>query len=163
MSSIGNLAGGSPDLATYLQQQKQGPADKLFAKIDTDGDGKISKSELETAFTAAGGTAQQADVIFAKLDKDGDGSVTKTEFVTAARQAHHHGGHAKAADSDAGASATKEPQGTSEVQNADGSTTTTITTADGTTITITTPAPDNDSSTAGGSNQAGGPKISLTA
>ena len=77
MSSIGNLAGGSPDLATYLQQQKQGPADKLFAKIDTDGDGKISKSELETAFTAAGGTAQQADVIFAKLDKDGDGSVTR--------------------------------------------------------------------------------------
>ena len=127
MSSIGNLGNGSPDLATYLQSQKQSPADKLFARMDSNGDGKIDKSELEAAFKAAGATPQQADAVFAKLDTDGDGSVTKSEFVAAAR-GHHHAQAARGAtggESDASADVSS-----TQVQNPDGSTTTTLITAD---------------------------------
>jgi Ca2+-binding EF-hand superfamily protein len=103
MSNIGNLSGGS-DLATYLNKKQQpGPGD-MFEKIDADGDGKISKSELETAFTQAGGTADQADKIFAKLDTDGDGSVSKTDFISGLR-AMRHGHHPHKADAAAQAPA----------------------------------------------------------
>ena len=158
MSSIGNLAGGSPDLATYLQHHRQGAADKLFDKIDTDGDGKISKTELEAAFTAAGGTAEQADAAFAKLDTDGDGAVTKGEFVAAAR-GHHHAHAAQPAANGGAADAALKAESSSEVQNPDGSTTTTITTADGTKITITTPAPTGEKTP----SDPDAPKISFLA
>ena len=158
MSSIGNLASGSGDLATYLQQHKQGAAEKLFGKMDTDGDGKISKSELEAAFTAAGGTAQQADAVFAKLDTDGDGAVSKNEFVAAAR-GHRHAGSGQGAAGGGALSSLLNATSSDEVQNPDGSTTTTITTADGTKITITTPAPQGDKA----ASDPSAPKISLLA
>jgi Ca2+-binding EF-hand superfamily protein len=106
MSSIGNLSSGGSDLAAYLNKKQQhGPGD-MFDKIDADGDGKISKSELETAFTQAGGTADQADKLFAKLDKDGDGSVSKADFVSGLR-AMHHGHHHH--QTDAAAAAPTDP------------------------------------------------------
>ena len=157
MSSIGNLAGGTPDLATYLQHHKHGAADQLFAKIDTDGDGKISKQELEAAFKAHGGTAEQADAMFAKLDTDGDGSVSKAEFVAGMRGRHHAQGADAASNDNAANSLTA--QSTNAVTNADGSTTTTITTADGTKITITTP-PQTDDKT---STDPTAPKLSFLA
>jgi hypothetical protein len=137
MSSIGNLAGGSPDLATYLQHHKQGPAAKLFAKIDSDGDGKISKTELEAAFTAAGGSTDQADALFDKLDKDGDGAVSKTEFLTAAARGHRQAHMAQGG----GADASQVAPPTTQVQNQDGSITITITASDGSKIAFTTPVP----------------------
>ena len=106
MSSIGNLSGGGADLATYLNKKQPGIGD-MFDKIDSDGDGKISKIELETAFTQAGGSADQADKLFAALDKDGDGSVSKADFVSGMRALHHgHGHHHKA---DAAAAAPTDP------------------------------------------------------
>jgi len=165
MSSIGNLASGATDLATYLQHQKQGPAEKLFAKMDTNGDGKIDKSELEAAFTAAGGSVAQADALFSKLDKDGDGSVTKAEFVTAAsRGGHAHHARASSSGSSQGSgskAASTDTPSTTEVQNADGSTTMTITAADGTKITFVMPAPTDDSGPKGGQNPSGSPKVSI--
>ncbi len=76
-------------------------AQNLFAQIDSNGDGSISKSELEQAVTAAGGTQQAADALYAKLDPNGTGSVDEQQFAQGLSQAaphhHHHGGGAHGA------------------------------------------------------------------
>lgn len=59
--------------------------DDLFGKVDSDGDGAVSKTELQALLEAmSGGTASQAGVssddVFSHLDADGDGSLTEAEF-----------------------------------------------------------------------------------
>lgn len=59
--------------------------DDLFGKVDSDGDGAVSKTELQALPEAmSGGTASQAGVssddVFSQLDADGDGSLTQAEF-----------------------------------------------------------------------------------
>jgi EF-hand domain pair len=88
ISSIGS----SP--ACYGQSQSQGsPAslaqteEKLFADIDTNGDGSVSKSEL-TSFldksSGAMGATQPSDStvssLFASMDSSGDSSISLSEF-----------------------------------------------------------------------------------
>ncbi len=70
-------------------------AQSLFAQIDSDGSGSITKSELEQAVTNAGGTAAAADALYAKLDPQNTGSVSEQQFVSAlsSKGAHHHGHH----------------------------------------------------------------------
>ena len=87
MSTMISMLGGSDSNAS--------PLDNLVGKFDTDGDGKISQSEFETAMgTDADKT--KADALFAKMDKNGDGTVTKDELAQAIQKAHahhhHHGG-----------------------------------------------------------------------
>jgi hypothetical protein len=91
----------------------QSIADQLFSKLDTNGDGSVSKSELESAFqsvASANGTdpttaTQQADDLFAKLDTNGDGSVSQTEVEQGMRpHGHHHHHHHAASSGGAGAS-----------------------------------------------------------
>ena len=63
-----------------------------FAKVDSDGDGKITKSEFEEALGAGGTNLAQADSVFGKLDKDGDGSVSLKELASAlkgGKKPHH--------------------------------------------------------------------------
>ena len=55
----------------------------LFAQIDADSDGKLSKSEFENALGAGGTNLKQADSVFGKLDKDGDGAVSLDEMMSA--------------------------------------------------------------------------------
>ena len=60
-------------------------ADDLFGKVDSDGDGAVSKTELQALLEAmSGGTASQtgvsSDDVFSQLDTDGDGSLTQAEF-----------------------------------------------------------------------------------
>lgn len=55
----------------------------LFAQIDADSDGKLSKSEFENALGAGGTNLAQADSVFGKLDKDGDGAVNLNEMMSA--------------------------------------------------------------------------------
>lgn len=142
---------------------------QLFAALDSNGDGQISKSELESAFTAGAGTAglttdqatQAADAVIGKLDTNGDGSVSQGELAAAAPKGHHHHHHggspggaggadplaALLAPASASASGSASEAGTSSaVTNADGSTTTTVTYADGTKITLSTPVGANASS-----------------
>ncbi|MBI3506596.1 MAG: EF-hand domain-containing protein [Proteobacteria bacterium] len=69
--------------------------EKLFQKLDSNGDGSVDKSEFEAGMQAKGMDATKADSIFAKLDTDTDGSVSKTEF---AKGAHHHKKAAGSAD-----------------------------------------------------------------
>lgn len=129
------------------------PLQKLFALIDGNGDGKISKAEFENALGAGGTNLANADSVFGKLDKNGDGDVTLDELKSALQGAggHHH--HHAASSGDAGGSkGAGDPlaqalagASSTSVTNADGSTTTSLTYADGSRVTMTTAAPSSAS------------------
>jgi Ca2+-binding EF-hand superfamily protein len=120
-----------------------------FAKVDSDGDGRISKSELDAL---GNGSSTQTDNIFGKLDKDGDGSVSLDELASALQgRGRHHGHHmARGAGDDANDPLLQALDGASgsTVTNADGSTTTSLTYADGSTVTMTKPAASSASTAA---------------
>ena len=130
----------------------------LFAQIDTNGDGKITKAEFEDKLGAGGTNIQAADNVFSKMDTDGDGSVSMNEMATALKGkggAHHAhqsgGGGGGGGGSGGGADALMEAlQGASSTSttNSDGSITTTLTYADGTTLTMSQLAPSTSSSNA---------------
>ena len=52
----------------------------MFAEIDTDGDGFITREEVIVYITKQGGTEEQANGTFDQLDTDKDGKVSKEEF-----------------------------------------------------------------------------------
>src|SRR5436190_11725824 len=115
-----------------------------FAKVDSDGDGKISKSEVE----ALGADGNKANSVFGKLDTDGDGSVSLKELASALKggKGHHHDQGAESSSSDDSGS-NSDPfsqalQGASStsVTNSDGSVTTSLTYADGSKVTMTSAA-----------------------
>ncbi|WP_427999610.1 XopAW family type III secretion system calcium-binding effector [Acidovorax sp.] len=59
--------------------------DDLFGKVDTDGDGAVSQTELQALLEKmSGGTASKtgvsSDELFSQLDADGDGSLSEAEF-----------------------------------------------------------------------------------
>ncbi|KUM43085.1 EF-hand domain-containing protein [Pseudomonas sp. EpS/L25] len=66
------------------------PLKKLFTKLDSDGDGTISKSELTTAASAASDSQDSdaasgdidVDKLLGMLDQNGDGSVGENEFAS---------------------------------------------------------------------------------
>jgi hypothetical protein len=134
----------------------------LFSQIDGNGDGKISKSEFESALGAGGTNLAKADDVFNKLDANGDGSVSLDEMSKALLGSHGKGGrhHHNVADSggdptgstpgatgpSAGGSNTDallqalSGASSTAVTNSDGSTTTSVTYADGSKVTMTSPA-----------------------
>lgn len=150
---------GSQPPALQLTPREQ----QLFAKLDTNGDGTISQSELEAAVTAAGGSNATADALFAKLDGNGDGSISTSEFAAAA-PGHHHGGGMGGMGGAGGAGGAGGEGGmaqalsavagdtTSTVNNPDGSTTTTITYADGSSLVLTSPAAQTQEGGGGGAS-----------
>jgi Ca2+-binding EF-hand superfamily protein len=118
----------------------------LFAQIDADGDGKITKTEFENALGAGGTNLAQADDVFGKLDKDGDGSVSLDEMASALKggkghHRHHHvaSGSGDGTENDPLMQALQGATSTSTT-NADGSTTTSLTYADGSKVTMTSAA-----------------------
>ena len=122
---------------------------KLFGKLDTDGDGKVSKSEFEAAASQHGISTSLSDTVFAKLDGDGDGSVGQSELAAAGKaHGHHgHGAHAGGVADASGSGDADDPTSgsdaggtkTTTTTHADGSVTTTITYADGSTASTTSP------------------------
>lgn len=124
----------------------------LFAQIDGDSDGKITKEEFEEALGAGGTNLAQADSVFGKLDADGDGSVSLKEMATALKGKGHHG-HQHASDDSGGSGSDPFSQAlqgatSSTVTNSDGSVTTSLTYADGSKVTMTQPASGSSSSAA---------------
>jgi hypothetical protein len=127
-------------------QGQNSPEQAFFSKLDTDGDGKISKTEFEDAASKAGADSSVADAVFDKIDGDSDGSVSQSELAKADHPGGHHhvhgggggggGGGLDALMSGAGADGAT----TKTTTNADGSTTTSITYADGTSIDLNSPA-----------------------
>jgi len=82
-----------------------GLVQSLFNEIDTSGSGSITKSELETAVTAAGGTTTAADALYAQLDPNNTGSVTEQQFAQTLSQLKPHHHHFGGANADGGNSA----------------------------------------------------------
>lgn len=114
---IANVTSGSmatQDL-TALRQ-------KRFSKIDQDGDGKITKDELQAA-RPQNGKGPSVDDIFSKVDTNQDGAIDEGEdkvaFEAMVKHGHHHHGGApdptklaetlfKKADADSSGSITKD-------------------------------------------------------
>jgi len=136
-----------------------GGAQSLFGKLDSDGDGAVSKSEFEDALGQSGVDTSSADALFGKLDQNGDGSIDQGELTSATKRGHGHHHHHMNADGDQGGfaslldSTSASGAKTQTATNADGSSTTTISYADGSTVTLTTPAaPTGGASTDSGSS-----------
>ncbi len=132
---------------------KANPSDALkdlFAQIDINGDGKITKAEFEDKLGAGGTNIAAADNVFNKMDADSDGSVSLDEMASALKKGggHHHAHHAGGGG---GADALMQAlQGASSTSttNSDGSITTTLTYGDGSKITISQPAASGTSTSA---------------
>jgi hypothetical protein len=129
----------------------------LFAQLDGNGDGQVSKSEFENALGAGGSNIVQADDVFNKLDKNGDGSVDLDEMSSALKGAGGHGRHRHHHDAGSDASASDpllqalEGASSTSTANSDGSTTTSLTYADGSKVTMTS-APNAAASTSAASS-----------
>lgn len=68
---------------------RQSAAD-LFAKIDVDGDGKVTEAEFIAA-RPEDMSEDDATALFAKLDGEGTGSLTEDQFVTAMEELRPEG------------------------------------------------------------------------
>lgn len=58
--------------------------EKMFTKLDSDGDGSLNKTELETfaeELSEKSGGEVNIDEFISSLDSDGDGVVTEEEFM----------------------------------------------------------------------------------
>jgi Ca2+-binding EF-hand superfamily protein len=162
MSALLDAQSQSSAGATTTASKSRSDALKdLFGQIDSDGDGKITKSEFENALGAGGTNLAQADSVFGKLDKDGDGSVSLKELASALKGGKgHHGHHAASASSASSESdgSNSDPfsqalQGASStsVTNSDGSVTTSLTYADGSKVSMTSAAGKSSSTSAASS------------
>jgi hypothetical protein len=132
---------------------------KVFGKLDADGDGSVSQSEIENAFGAD--NKQLADAVFAKLDKNGDGAVSASEFAAGTMRGARHHKRAESADGQGGQDQLTQllqaaGASSTSTSNSDGSSTTTITYADGSKVSMTTAASSNtdNSTNSGTSNSA---------
>jgi hypothetical protein len=152
MSALLDAQSQSSSGATTASRSRSSALKDLFAQIDGDGDGKITKSEFDEALGAGGTNLDNADSVFGKLDKDGDGSVSLKELASALRPKGHHN-HRD--DSNGASGSGSDPfsqalQGasTTSVTNSDGSVTTSLTYADGSKVTMTTAASGSSSRSA---------------
>lgn len=159
VTSTGSAQSGTLSPSTFnalLSAQdangKASPSDALkdlFAQIDTNGDGKITKAEFEDKLGAGGTNIAAADNVFDKMDADSDGSVSLDEMATALKpkDAGHHHAHRAGGGADALMEALQGASSTSTT-NSDGSITTTLTYADGSKVTISQPASSSTSTSA---------------
>ncbi len=154
-------SGTMAQLLSLQNQSKGGPEQAFFSKLDTDGDGKISKTEFESAASKAGVDTSVADAVFDKIDGNADGSVSQGELAKADHGGGHHHVHGGGGGGGGGGGADALMSGTdaagattTTTTNADGSTTTTIAYADGTSIDMNVPAaaPASTATSSGGSS-----------
>lgn len=160
-------------MSALIDTQEQGSrtshAQRLFAKMDADGDGKISQTEFENVF-GSGADKSKVDGLFNALDANGDGSVSSDEFASAVQNGQGHRHHRHAHGSGEGGdplqqllSGTSVNGATSKtVTAADGSSTTTISYADGSTVSTTTPA-SSGGNTGGQNSNSGGSASAMNA
>lgn len=72
-------------VAPVSAQDKPKPEpEAVFKKLDTNGDGKLDKTEFVGKKT--GDAATKAETAFGKLDKNGDGSLSLEEFKAAGKK-----------------------------------------------------------------------------
>jgi len=76
---VGAIQGGSAMSTEMIAQMRE----RMFSKLDTDGDGQIDLAELQAQATESGSTDNRFTDMFERLseaDTDGDGMVSITEF-----------------------------------------------------------------------------------
>jgi Ca2+-binding EF-hand superfamily protein len=81
------LAAQSQSGTDASASMRSGSLKEWFAKVDSDADGKISKSEFEAL---GADNSASGDDIFSKLDKDGDGSISAAELLAALKGKPKH-------------------------------------------------------------------------
>src|ERR1700722_20205516 len=76
MSGLSGVGGGgfTPSAIKQFQQN-------LFSQIDANGDGLVSKTELEQAVTKAGGGTQAADALYSVLDPNNSGGFSEQQLA----------------------------------------------------------------------------------
>jgi hypothetical protein len=67
-------------LATLHAQQTADPADSRFQRLDTNGDGFLSKDEW-MAIKSARKDPKRANKRFSRMDQNSDGQISKEEFL----------------------------------------------------------------------------------
>ena len=89
MSTISGISTSSAWSNTSATRSNRPPGgmspDKMFAKVDTDGDGSVSKTELQgmldgIAKKTGVTNSSSTDDLFSKMDGNGDGSLSKDEL-----------------------------------------------------------------------------------
>jgi hypothetical protein len=107
MESMGGCGPSTAQAAQAMRGQRPDPAQmaqKLFDKLDTSGQGYLTRSDLQSALdtvslsSKSGSSTTSVDQLMKQLDGNGDGKVTEQEFSdalkNAAQQVHaHRGGH----------------------------------------------------------------------
>jgi Ca2+-binding EF-hand superfamily protein len=88
------------------------PVQQLFSAMDTNGDGTVSQSEMESYIEGVGGTQTQADALYNAINQNGSSASGSTSGITesqmasaaspsqqtqAAQGGHHHHHHAHGA------------------------------------------------------------------
>lgn len=92
-------ASASGASASSSQSGASDPLQKLFSAMDSDGDGEVSQSEMESYIEKQGGTQAQADKLFSALDQTnatGNAStgISESQMASAVSQAQQaHGSH----------------------------------------------------------------------
>ena len=73
---------GQQGAASDANSSNQGsdPLQQAFSQMDSDGDGSISKSELETVVKNAGGTADEADTIYSAIGGTDTAGISQSQF-----------------------------------------------------------------------------------
>ncbi|MCG6204475.1 EF-hand domain-containing protein [Rhodopseudomonas sp. HC1] len=135
--------GQSADPTTTKEKSRDAALKDLFAQLDGNGDGAISKGEFESALGAGGTNTANADKVFAKLDTDGDGSVSAKELAAALqskKKAHHHDGSQQAGNGSGDPLQALTGASSTSVTNSDGTVTTSVTYADGSKVSMTSAA-----------------------
>ena len=103
-STSAQLSGNVLGVLMGLQQQSgaqpvsatgSNPLDQLFTAMDSNGDGSVSQSEMETYLGQQGATTSQADAVFASLDQNGSSGISESQMGSAMQQSavHRGGGH----------------------------------------------------------------------
>ncbi|HZZ80365.1 MAG TPA: EF-hand domain-containing protein [Gemmataceae bacterium] len=89
------MSDGSSSTATTTSSGSS-PLDQVFSAMDTNGDGTVSQSEMETYLEQQGATQGQADAMYASLDQSGSNGISESQMQSALQQGgqvHHGGGH----------------------------------------------------------------------
>jgi Ca2+-binding EF-hand superfamily protein len=73
---------GQQGAASDANSSNQGsdPLQQAFSQLDSDGDGSISKSELETVVKSTGGTADEADTIYSAIGGTDTAGISQSQF-----------------------------------------------------------------------------------
>jgi hypothetical protein len=138
MNSVSAVGVGMPQVWTGASMRMP-PAQKmaaLFDKIDTSGNGTITKAQFDQAFQTMnppkGFQQMGADSVWAKLDPNVTGSVSKQDFVSnmtsimsQIRQGHHHHGGGTQSAPTPTATIAASLDGLNDLINANGGSTTT--------------------------------------